>query len=429
MTRMHRVIAAVALLAPSLAYAAGYELSDQSVLAAGAGGAGVARQGDPGVVWYNPAALADGAGFRGGVSLFLAIPHITATSTDARYAPTDQPVSTSWGAATPFAAHLGWSGGRYGAGVYVGTPFGAGVSWPSAWWGRYDAVSTSLTVVRAAPSFALRLGRVRLGAGLHVDWADLDLRRALDFVDTSGMSHLGLSGAGAGGDASLFVEASDTISLGVTYQSRTAIRLAGNAHFSVPPEFAGKAPDQHAASSLTLPDRVALGFGWTRGRTAVFADATLTVWSVNGTQVIHFSDPATSDVTQPQRWSPSFSVHAGVERSVEPRLILRAGAYYDQQAAPADTLSATSPDMSRVGLALGGSLQLPRGVVLDSSLGVAFLLPRTSTGPDAVPASYSGFALFGGLAFRAGRTRPPAVARGPAPSTAGNLAAASAAAY
>jgi len=424
MSRVHVLAVAAALLSPSLVWAAGSELQDQSVLAAGAGGAGVARQGDPGVVWYNPAALADGNGFRGGVSAFLAIPHINASATDARYAPTDQPASTNWGVATPFAAHLGWSGGRFGTGLYVGTPFGASVSWPNGWWGQYDAVSTSLTVVRAAPSFAVRFGRVRLGAGLHVDWANLDLQRALDFVDTSGTTHLTLSGASAGGDASIFVEASETVSLGLTYQSRTAIHLDGNAHFQVPAEFAGKAPDQRASSDLTLPDRVALGVGWTRGRTAVFADATLTVWTVADAQRLHFSNPSTADVTQEQHWAPSFSIHAGVERRVNARMILRGGAYYDHQAAPADTLSATSPDMSRIGLTLGSTLYAGRAVAIDSSLGIAFLLPRTATGNDAIPASYSGFALFGGLAFRAAQPHEATVVRSePAPSPQGPLVA------
>lgn len=417
MSRLGAIAVAAALLSPSLVHAAGSELADQSVLAAGAGGAGVARQGDPGVVWYNPAALADGYGFRGGVSTFLAIPHISATSTDARYAPTDQPAATNWGVATPFAAHLGWSGGRFGAGLYVGTPFGASVSWPNGWWGQYDAVSTSLTVVRTAPSFAVRFGRLRVGAGLHVDWANLDLQRALDFVDTSGTSHLTLSGASAGGDASIFVEASETVSIGVTYQSRTAIHLDGNAHFQVPQEFAGKAPDQRASSDLTLPDRVALGVGWTRGKTALFADATVTVWTVADAQRVHFSNPGTTDVVQEQHWAPSFSVHAGVERSLNARMIMRAGAYYDHQAAPADTLSPTSPDMSRIGLTLGGSLKIGRAVVIDDFLGVAFLLPRTSTSNDAVPASYSGFALFGGLAFRAGQPPPAVVVRSEPPSS------------
>jgi long-chain fatty acid transport protein len=271
----------------------------------------------------------------------------------------------------------------------------------------------------------VRFGRLRIGAGLHVDWANLDLQRALDFVDTSGTTHLALSGASAGGDASIFIEASETVSLGVTYQSRTAIHLDGNAHFQVPQEFAGKAPDQRASSDLTLPDRVAAGIGWTRGRMALFADATVTVWTVADAQRIHFSNPATTDVTQQQHWAPSFSIHAGVERSVTPRIVLRAGAYYDHQAAPADTLSATSPDMSRIGLTLGGSIKLGRAVVIDDFLGVAFLLPRTSTSNDAIPASYSGFALFGGLAFRAGQPPAPVIVRRePPPSPEGAMVAA-----
>ena len=187
-------------------------------------------------------------------------------------------------------------------------------------------------------------------------------------------------------------------------------------------EFAGKAPDQRASSDLTLPDRVALGVGWTRGRNAVFADATLTVWTVADSQRIHFSNPGTADVTQAQHWAPSFSVHAGVERRLNRRMVMRGGAYYDHQAAPADTLSATSPDMSRIGLTLGGSLNIGRAVVIDDFIGVAFLLPRTSAGNDAIPASYSGFALFGGLAFRAAQPHEVTVVRrDPPPSPEGPI--------
>jgi long-subunit fatty acid transport protein len=156
----------------------------------------------------------------------------------------------------------------------------------------------------------------------------------------------------------------------------------------------------------------------------VFADATLTVWTVADAQRIHFSNPSTADVTQEQHWAPSFSIHAGVERRVNARMILRGGAYYDHQAAPADTLSATSPDMSRIGLTLGSTLYAGRAVAIDSSLGIAFLLPRTATGNDAIPASYSGFALFGGLAFRAAQPHEATVVRRePAPSPQGPLVA------
>src|SRR5262245_18621703 len=210
---MRALTMALALALPASAWGAGYELSEQSALAAGTGGAGVARQGDPGAVWYNPAAIADGGGFRGGISLFLAIPQITANSTNPAFAP-QKATTNEAGVATPFAANLAWSGGRFGVGLYVGTSHGATVTWPAGWWGRFDAASTSLLVLRTAPSFSVRFGRVRFGAGLHVDYANLDIQRDLDFVDTSGTSHLVLNGASAGGDASIYWQPTETLALG-----------------------------------------------------------------------------------------------------------------------------------------------------------------------------------------------------------------------
>jgi len=396
------LFSSVTAVSPSVAWGAGYELAEQSALAAGTGGAGAAREGDPGAVWYNPASIADGNGFRGGVSLFLAIPQITANSTNAAFAP-QQPTTNQVGVATPFAAHLAWSGGRFGVGLYVGTSHGATVTWPNGWWGRFDAASTSLLVLRTAPSFSVRFGPVRIGAGVHVDYANLDIRRDLDFVNTAGTSHLILSGASAGADASIFWQAAPALSLGLTYQSRTVLHLDGSAHFEVPPEFAGRAIDQGIHSDMTLPDRFALGGAWTRGRLMVLADVTLTLWSVNDTQTIHFAEGRMADVVQPQKWHESFSVRAGVDGAVSRRMSLRAGAYYDHQAAPAETLSAASPDLSRIGITVGGTLRLPRGVALDGFAGVAILLPRESTSNDAIPASYSGYVLYSGLAVRAGR--------------------------
>ncbi len=403
-TRCAMIVLAVGLPAWSaVAWGAGSELAEQSALAAGTGGAGVARDGDPGAVWYNPAAIADDGGFRGGVSLFLAVPQITANSTNAAFAP-QKATTNELGVATPFAAHLAWAGGRYGVGLYVGTSHGATVTWPAGWWGRYDATATSLLVLRTAPSFAVRVKNVRLGIGVHVDYANLDLQRDLDFVDTSGSSHLQLSGASAGADASIYWAATPMLSFGATYQSRTVLHLDGAANFNVPASFSGRAADQRISSDMTLPDRLAIGTAWYRGRMALFVDATLTLWSVNDQQTIHFA-AGMPDVKQVQNWHESFSLRAGLDGVVSGRMSLRAGVYYDHMAAPSETLSASSPDTAKVGLTVGGTLRLPRGVCIDGFAGVAILVPRESTGADAIPATYSGYVLYSGLAVRAGHQR------------------------
>jgi long-subunit fatty acid transport protein len=395
------VAGSVAAIAPATVRAAGFELADQSVMAAGSGGAGTAREYDPAAAWYNPAALADGAGFRGSINLVLAIPRITTRATDPAYAPTDQPTTNELGVATPFALNLGWSRGRWALGFYAGTSHGSEVTWPNGWWGRFDIASSSIRVVRAAPSAAVRLGRLRLGLGVHVDYAMMEIRRQLDFIDSEGSSHLRLSGLSAGADASIFWQALETLAIGLTYQSRTVINLGGEADFTVPDSFAGVAPDQRVSSTLSVPDRFALGFVHVRGRVAFLGDVTLTLWSVRDTLKLDFSDPNTPDVVQPQRWRESFSLRGGVEGVVSSRVRLRGGAYYDHQAAPADTLAASGPDMARVGVTIGGSIQMHRALAADISYSVAFLLPRDSTSTDAIPASYSGQLHMIGIAFRA----------------------------
>jgi long-chain fatty acid transport protein len=401
-----RALLIALMLAPGAAWAAGFELADQSVTAAGAGGTGAARSGDPSAVWYNPAALADGEGARGGAALFLGIPRLSASSTDARFAPVGQPANSELGVATPFAAHLGYSKGRYGIGLYAGTSHGTSVAWPEGWWGRFDALSTSIRVIRAAPSFAVRLGPVRIGVGVHVDYGTMEIQRALDFVDTEGRSQLRLSGVSAGADASLYWQAREWLAFGLTYQSRTVINLDGEANFTVPDSFAGRAADTRITSQVTIPDRFALGTAITKGRFTIFADATLTLWSARDTLKIDFEAPGNADVTQPQNWRESFSLRGGLEAPVHARIKLRGGAYYDHQAAPSETLAASSPDMSRIGLSIGGSVQLHRALAADLSYSVAILVPRDSTSADAIPASYSGHAHFIGIAFRAMQPKP-----------------------
>src|SRR5690606_19907128 len=123
---------------------------------------------------------------------------------------------------------------------------------PEAWWGRFEAMSTGLLIVRAAPFFALRLGGergllrdfpdVRLSIGAHVDVARAETRRDLDFIDVQGSVHVLMWGAGVGGDASLYWQASPELAFGISYKSRTWMRLSGDADFTVPDPFVGRAP-------------------------------------------------------------------------------------------------------------------------------------------------------------------------------------------
>ena len=68
------------LAVPQLAHAGGLAVGEQNAVSAGTAGAGAARDDDPGAAWHDPAALADGGGWRVGFSLVGAHPSVQTTS-------------------------------------------------------------------------------------------------------------------------------------------------------------------------------------------------------------------------------------------------------------------------------------------------------------------------------------------------------------
>lgn len=383
------------VLVAARASAGGFAVSEQSAVAGGTGGASTARQDDPGAAWYNPAALADGAGFRLGVGALAAVPSLRAEALDG-----------SWSArsrsevSTPPHLYASFGSGDWAAGIAIGVPFGSGVTWPQDWEGRHEIVSSRLFVLRVSPFVAGRFGRLRVAAGVHADYGSLQLARTLDFVDADGDVRIRLSDVGFGAHASAFVEATPQLDVGLTYKSRTSLSMSGGADFSAPAAFNTKIADQNASVDMTMPDRIVAGARFARGRWAVLADVELTLWRVNDQIVIDFENEATPDVIQRSDWSSTVSLRAGAELLPSPLWVIRAGAFYDPSPASADTLAPSSPDSDRVGLTIGGSRDVGRGFGLDAFYELMHLRSRDSRNMEALAARYGGRAHLFGIGVR-----------------------------
>jgi long-chain fatty acid transport protein len=385
-----KLLAAI-LLAPSLAFAGGTAVGEQNAVSAATAGAGAARADDPGAAWHDPAALADDGGMRVGLSLAFARPSVEAQTSDGSFD------ATSW--ATPPHLDASFARDRWAAGIALGVPFGGGVTWPQTWPGANETVRTDLQVFRAAPFFAYRFGALRVAAGVHFDQGRLQLQRGLDFIDTQGDVKLDLSGHGFGADASLYYQARPDLGLGLAYRGRTHLALGGNANFTAPDAFSEKTPDQTATTAMTLPDQLVLGARWTRGALALLADLEYTAWHVNQATVIDFANPSTPQAMQDNRWHDTLAVRLGGEL-VRGVLTLRGGAYFDPSPVPADHLSPTAPDGTRLGLTAGASYRLSPAWSADAFAEGMALLRRATTSADTMPASYGGTALVLGAGVR-----------------------------
>lgn len=406
---------------PLDAFAGGYEVVQQSAVAAGTGSASTARDDDAGAAWFNPAALADGGGLRTGLGITFALTSIHAESQsgapDAPWAAdTDNPLSTP---AYLYAsvAHDDWLGG-----VSVNTPFGSTVQWPEDWPARFDIVLSKFQLLRVAPFVGYRLGPVRLAAGPQFDFARYNAKRATDHIVYEGSSALIVSGVGFGGQGAAFFEIGEYVCAGLGYKSRSSFTMEGDADFNMPEVFARQYPDQQVSVDWTVPDRFALGVGVQAGDFRGLLDFTLTLWSVNESLHFDFAEEVTDDRTQQNDWRDSMAIRGGVEWTtpLEP-LVVRAGFYGDGipgPPAPDETLAPSSPDSTRIAVTFGATGHITDFLAVDAFYEHLRLLERSSKSPDAPIATYGGHANIFGVALR-GHVRwgepPPSTDAAPPP--------------
>ncbi len=388
-----KTLAALLLLAAT-ASAGGLAVGEQNAVSAATGGAGAARDGDPGAAWHDPAALADDGGWRVGLSLALARPALTARATDGSWSADSE---SAW--STPPHLDASYAHDRWAAGIALGVPFGGGVQWPAMWPGAVEAVQTQLMVLRAAPFVAWRFGAIRVAAGVHLDAGRLQIQRNLDFIDTQGDVRLDLAGRGAGVDASAYWKARSDLGVGLVYRGRTTIDFDGNANFTAPDAFSEKTPDQTARTSMTMPDTVVLGVHGTRGAYAAVLDLEWANWSVNRRTTVDFTNASTPQAVQENGWHDTVTVRAGGEWTRD-RLIVRGGGYYDPTPVPANHLTPSSPDASRLGLTAGASYHLAPAWSADVFAERMWLVRRETTSTDTMAASYGGTAIVLGAGVR-----------------------------
>ena len=389
---MKKIIAIVFLSAS--AHAGGLAVGEQNAVSAATGGAGAARDDDPGAAWHDPAALADDGGIRLGLSLALAHPSLEARAADGSWS-----TSSTGGWQTPPHVDASWARDRWAAGVSLGVPFGGGVTWPQMWAGSNEARETQLLDLRVAPFFAWSFGKLRVAAGVHVDTARLQLDKGLDFIDTQGDVKMDMTAHGFGVDASAYLPLRNDVGIALAYRGKTTLDFSGPANFTAPDAFAGKTPDQDARTTMVMPDQVVLGARWQRGALAVLGDVEYTRWSVNQKTIVTFADPQTPQAIQDNDWHDTIAVRAGGEWR-RGNLVARLGGYYDPSPVPVEHLTPTAPDGTRLAATAGASWLFARDWAADVFGEQMWILRRDTTSMDTMPASYGGSAVVLGAGLR-----------------------------
>ena len=387
------------------AAAAGTALDIQSGRGTGMAAAVTAMIDDSSAIFYNPAGIAQGRILDAQVGDTLVMPSFKFTDQQG------QSTSTLFKVSAPFQVYE--SGGitdHLSIGVGVFTPFGLTVPWPSEWEGKSIVTEASLATYDFNPTVAYRLGPVRIGVGVQLVRATVDLKRKID-TPSEVSAELGADTWGEGFNVGAQLEAiARYLSLGVAYRSAVTLDFTGNVHFDgVPPPFQATLHDQLVKTSLTNPDVFQMGVA-SRPLESLVIDVDLVWYGWSKFHAIDIKYPndasGTLSVPEPKNWNNTVNVHLGGEVAVNDTWRLRAGAMYDPSPSPSNTLLPDVPDANRVNVAVGVGYAHPSGFSLDVGYQLLVLFSKTSTATP-LAGTYSGLGNIIGISVGYRTPRKP----------------------
>jgi len=160
-------------------------------------------------------------------------------------------------------------------------------------------------------------------------------------------------------------------------------------------------PDQPASTVIVLPAIGAVGAAYHWGAAwTIEADAVYNEWSAFKDIPFYFQNSTSANSRVEENYDNSFQFRFGVENR-RPRFTVRAGYYYDQAAAPTESVSPTLPDADRHGgtLGLGMGFGADKRLTLDVYQLAVFIQNRKTDGVnrDGYEGEYKSFASATGL--------------------------------
>lgn len=336
----------------------------------GLGGAWTALADDPTAIYFNPGALdAVAPQIMIGGELVVAPRSYTPVSGESQDTTIVAPVPTA-GIVGRFSDDDVPS--RFTLGLGVWNTFGGRSSYERTGNPALDATQDALIEINAAAALHISDmlsigGALRFGVGLF------SIEATMNPFDAD----VSASGVGLGMTWGALVRPTETLRIGLTWRSPMRITTKGSGTFV----FGGPAERHDVEHRQSWPQQVSLGVGHQATRVLrIAAQVDWTQWSQQVEVSVLFPAGVLPDQVYPAYWNDTWTVRAGGEYAVSPRLAIRAGAYFDSQAVPDRTIERQYSDSNKVGLSAGSSITLGGGWRIDGA--VDGIVPRTRTVPD-----------------------------------------------
>ena len=208
-----------------------------------------------------------------------------------------------------------------------------------------------------------------VAVGLDIAYSTAKLERDLYLAQIipgvpDGYFSADVSGTGFGANAALLARINEQVSFGFNYRSQIKVDFDGDLTNTIPttgnPTYdailTGLFPNQEVETAITMPDVIQTGFAFKPSSAySTEIDFQWTNWSVYDELPFIFSQPTQALVSReiPKLWKDGYTLRWGNEYQYSESLDLRAGAYYDWNPVPDETLDPMLPDSNRFSFQLG----------------------------------------------------------------------------
>ena len=429
--RLHRLAlaaaCAAALFMPVLAHAAGYGIYEQGASALGMAGAVTASIHDPAAEFYNPAVLPA----LEGRSLYVGG---TWLSTRVSFAGVDPSpgygITESMKNGNFFPPAVYWTNHlnkTWAYGVGVNAPFGLGVEWqnPSTFTGRTRVTKAMLSSINANLSLAWQMSQgFSVAAGFDALYAAVELNNTITKVipggggATANVASARLKSGmtpGYGFNTAFSWKPNDAWKFGAYYRSKIDVKVdngkatftqigTGDASFDALVA-AGLPKNQGATTTLRFPAMWSAGAAWNPEPNWTWeADFGWTQWSTFDKLALKFAATPSLNTDIVEEYKDCFRVSVGAEHRL-PKYTYRFGYYFDEAAAPTQSVTPLLPDANRHGatFGMGWNLGAKKRWTLDAYELALFVEDRSTEGTnrDHFDGTYKSFinAAGAGLAY------------------------------
>ncbi len=350
------------------AIAGGYQVRLQGARQTGMGLIGTPLSGGASSIFYNPGALGFNKNkyeFTVGINAIMS--KISYRSVESDYtAKTDNPVSPPF-----FFYGAGKITDKLTAGLGIYTPYGSKAVWADDWKGRYLIQNIGLKAYYIQPTLSYQVtDKLGIGAGFVYVMGQVDLQKGLPYNSASNVNLSGKTNA-YGFNAGILFKPTDKFSVGVNYRSKVDVSLTdGDAKFTIPTSVSGLIPTENKFdATLPMPANFDLGFSYQATEKLLLAiELDWVMWSTYDSLSFTFAEAGEKlNSSNPRLYKDSYIPRIGIEYTVNEKLKLRTGAYYDASPVNSDYFSPETVSLNTTAISFGLSYKPIQNLSIDLS--------------------------------------------------------------